>query len=463
MDFDFAVIGGGSAGYAAASTAARAGLTTAVIDGSTRLGGLCILKGCMPSKALIESANRRLDLRHAPAFGLHPQSHAADLPAIIRRKNRHISEFAAYRASQLESGPHHLIRGTASFAEGHTLAVTAADGSVTTVTARSFCIATGSRVFIPDLEGLSEAGFWTSNDILEAEALPESLIVLGGGAIALEMAHYAEAMGCRTTVIQRSPHLLSAFDPAVGDTLQRALSARMDIHTGTKLLKVDSSSGGKTLTFLDETKTVRSIAASQILVALGRQPETGTLGLENAGVASRNGLITCNDRRQTSAPHIFAAGDCSDNHQVVHTAIQHAEIAARNALRLLKGEGSPWESIDRRLELTGIFTEPQAAVLGLGEQQAAASGRKVRCSSHPFNDHGKSILMEVTEGFVKLVADAESGEILGASVVGPHATELIHEIVVAMHFRATTAQLASIPHYHPTLSEIWTYPAESLS
>jgi pyruvate/2-oxoglutarate dehydrogenase complex dihydrolipoamide dehydrogenase (E3) component len=182
---------------------------------------------------------------------------------------------------------------------------------------------------------------------------------------------------------------------------------------------------------------------------------------EVAGVDLKSGSVAATATMQTSVPHIFAAGDVCGEAEVVHIAIQQGEMAARNAAALLRASDK-LEQMDYRLRLFGVFTEPQAAAVGMNEAAAAASGRPWRAASYPFSDHGKSIVMGETEGFVKMIADTETGEILGASVVGPEATELIHQPVAAMRFRSTVRQFLDIPLYHPTLSEIWSYPAEEL-
>jgi pyruvate/2-oxoglutarate dehydrogenase complex dihydrolipoamide dehydrogenase (E3) component len=206
----------------------------------------------------------------------------------------------------------------------------------------------------------------------------------------------------------------------------------------------------------------REAAAAEIFNALGRKPRVEGLGLPEAGVAIEGGRIAANACQQTSQPHVFAAGDCTGPLEVVHVAVQQGEIAARNAARLIRGDAG-LESTASRLKLFVVFTEPQVAAVGLSEAEAAAAGIPFAAAKHPFDDHGKSLVMGETEGFVKLMADLRTGEIIGGSVAGPHAGELIHEVVVAMRFHSTAAQFASVPHYHPTLSEIWTYPAEELA
>ena len=465
FDFDFIVIGGGSAGYAAARTAASLGLTTAVIDGAPELGGLCILRGCMPSKTLIESANRALTLRRAAEFGLSAHPGPPSIPAIRDRKRSLIADFASYRQGQLEDGRFTLHRATANFLDAHTLYVTPIDASPAFyLTARSFCIATGSIASIPPIPGLAEAGYWTSDDILDADSLPASCIVLGGGAIALELAHYLDAMGTRTTLIQRNHQLLTGLDPEASNVLRTAYAERgITTHCGTQIHRIHTTPEGlKQIHFTDATGD-HHLSAHQILVALGRHPNTGSLNLSAAHVSLSHQKIVVQPTQQSTQPHIFAAGDVSSPLDVVHLAIEQGEIAARNAHRLLTHSTQPLEHIHYRLRLFGVFSHPQVAAVGASESELLTQKIPFLSASYPFDDHGKSMTMGETHGFVKMLAHAETGEILGALCVGPEATELIHEVVVAMHFRATAATLARIPHYHPTLSEIWTYPAEDLA
>ncbi|MDI1312128.1 dihydrolipoyl dehydrogenase [Prosthecobacter sp.] len=461
--FDFIVIGSGSGGYAAARTAHSAGLRVAVIDGASELGGLCILRGCMPSKTLIESANRQLHIRHAAEFGLKATSHGVDVPTIRDRKRTLIADFASYRQGQLEDGRFTLHRGYARFIDAHTIEITPRDGSASfQVTGRTFCIATGSEVMVPDVPGLAETGYWTSDDVLDADTLPKTIAVLGGGAIALEMAHYLEAMGCAVTLIQRNTQLLTGLDRECSDVIAKAYTERgMKVHLGTHLSTISAKDGRKRIEFTESGHT-HAILVDEILLALGRQPATKSLALEAAKVALHKSKVIVNDRMQTSKPHIFAAGDVCSPLDVVHIAIQQGEISARNAAALIHGKPVE-ETIDYRLTLFGVFSHPQVAVVGATTEKLKEQNTPFLEASYPFNDHGKSMVMGETAGFVKMLAHKETGEILGACVVGPEGTELIHEVVVAMNFKATVQQFMAIPHYHPTLSEIWTYPAEEIA
>jgi pyruvate/2-oxoglutarate dehydrogenase complex dihydrolipoamide dehydrogenase (E3) component len=465
-EYDFIVIGGGSAGFGAARTAAGAGLSVLVLEGGAKVGGLCILRGCMPSKTLIESANRNLTVRRAPEFGLRAVPLGAVGAEIIARQHKYIGEFAAYRQEQLENGKFDFARAGAVFSGPHELQITPIGGDEPqTVRGRTILVATGSVLPPVKLEGLEEAGYLTSDDLLELKELPKSAIVLGGGAIAVEMAHYLEGVGARVTLIQRSPHVLKDFDDEVGITVEEAFRHRgMEVFTDTQLLRAERTEEGNRAVYFQHGGQELRREAEVVLYALGREPNTRGLGLEAAGVTLKGSRVLAEPTQQTSQPHIFAAGDVCGPHEVVHIAIQQGEIAARNAARLLRGEpAETFEKADYRLQLFGVFSHPQAAIVGLSEKDAKARGIDYLAADYPFNDHGKSMVMGETDGFVKLIARRDTGEILGGEVVGPEATELIHEIVVAMSFRATAGQLALTPHYHPTLSEIWTYPAEAIA
>jgi pyruvate/2-oxoglutarate dehydrogenase complex dihydrolipoamide dehydrogenase (E3) component len=461
MDYDFAVIGGGSAGYAAARTAVSLGLKTAVIEGGKEIGGLCILRGCMPSKTLLESARRFRVLKRAGEFGLSCGTPEFNAAAIIARKNRLISEFAEYRRGQLESGKFDFHRGRAEFLDSHTLRIHAPDGKTSTLQSRTFIISTGSEIGVPPVPGLAESRCLTSDDLLDLESIPESIIILGAGPVGLEMASYCRAFGSRVTIIQRSPQILKSVDPDVASALEESLRRDgIDIFTNTSLLHV-ADDGRQAGVSFEQNGQVKNLEAARVLNALGRKPRL--VGLEPLNLSTTHGRIAVQSHQSTSHAHIFAAGDVCGGLEVVHIAIQQGETAAHNAAILLGRKTGAPRAMDYRLTLFAVFSEPQLASVGSTEAELRASGIEFLAASYPFNDHGKSLVMGETEGFVKLLAHRESGEILGASVVGPEASDLIHEVVVAMNYRATVRDFAAIPHYHPTLSEIWTYPAEEIA
>ena len=292
----------------------------------------------------------------------------------------------------------------------------------------------------------------------------KSLIVLGAGPVALEMAHYHRALGAEVTVIQRSKHVLSSMDYDISDAVQNGMERHgTKFILGCKILQAGTSARGKWVRVAHDDRE-ETIEAAEILLALGRDPATAGLDLPAAGLDITPGRpLATIDTQQTNVPHIFGAGDVTGKLEIVHIAIEQGEIAARNAARILRGGNEPLETIDYRLRLFAVFTQPEAAMVGLTEREAAELRLSFAAATYPFADHGKSMVHGKTDGFVKLIADRKTGELLGGAVVGPHASELIHEVVVAMRYRATAAEFLKIPHYHPTLSEIWTYPAEELA
>lgn len=466
-EYDLVILGGGSAGYNGAAAACAAGLRVAVVDGSEQLGGLCILRGCMPSKALLESANRYTTLRRADEFGLSAEGIGWSRERILERKNALIKEFADYRAGQLASGRFALHRGYGRFTSPHTVAVDLPDGETVELRARAFLLATGSRIRCPDIAGLEETGFINSDEVLEFRTVPKSVIILGGGAIGVEFAHLYSALGVEVTLIQRNRQLLKEMDNDVASVVESAYRKRgLKVYCHSEAKRVERTAAGKRVTFVHGGKE-RSVEAEEVVCCAGREPNTHHLDLDKAGLEQTQGRIHVHCSQQTRVPHIFAVGDVSGPYEIVHIAIQQAELAVRNIVKLLREqEGvsvSPaLEEIDYRLRVFAVFSAPEVAMVGFTQRELEQAGIAYRMATYAFEDHGKSMIHGETEGFVKLLAAEESGEILGGAVVGPHASELIHEVVVAMRFRATARDLARIPHYHPTLSEIWTYPAEEL-
>ncbi len=456
--FDLAILGGGSAGYAAARTAAAAGLKTVVIEGGREVGGLCILRGCMPSKALLYAAEVLHLARRAKIWGLRIPKAGFDFKAVMARKNAMIADFARDRRRSLSAGPFRFIRAGARFVDPHTVALSdARGGAPKVVKADYFIVCTGSVIPPATLPGLADAGFLTSDDVLSLRKLPRSLIVLGGGPVAVEMAQFLGRFDVKVTLIQRSEQLLRGFDADAAGVVERVLRREgIRVWTGAQLTKAFGRRGRKGVAFEHGGKT-RRVVAEEILYALGRVPATAGLGLDKAGVETDRGRIITNAAMQTSAPHIYAAGDCTGPHQIVHVAVEQGETAAHNI-----AHPPARRSMDGRLLASIVFTDPQAAMVGLTEKAAGERKMAYRAARHPFNDHGKSLIMEAKDGFVKLLAGPETGEILGGACVGPAGGELIHEIIAAMRQRMTARDLALMPHCHPTLAEIWTYPAAEL-
>ena len=453
--FDFVVIGGGSAGYAAARTARETFGNVAIIEAADKLGGLCILRGCMPSKTLIYSAEVLHLAKEGKKFGLRIGAAEMDMPALHRRKLDVIGEFADYRRDQLKADRFHLIRDRAFFVDQKTLGLA---GSGEQITADHFMIATGSAVNTPDIPGLREIPHWTSDDVLDLDFLPESVIVLGGGIVACELAQFLNRAGSRVVQIQRSAFILKeTSEDAAGVVMKAFRDEGITLHTDTALESV-AKEGDEYVVRFSQGGIPQEARAAHLFNALGRKPNVSGLKLENAGVKIRkSGHIEVDEMQRTDNPSIYAAGDVSGPHEIVHIAIMQGEVAAQHAA------GKTPTPVDYDTRTGVVFTDPQIASAGIPLEEAKEKGIRTVEADYPFDDHGKSILMEAKYGYVKTWADRDSGKLIGAECVGKDAGELIHAMAVAISLRATPADLLKVHWYHPTLSEIWSYPLEDLA
>lgn len=449
--YDLVVVGAGSGGYAAARTARDCGAHVALVDRGP-LGGLCILRGCMPSKTFLASSDAAHDAAEAPALGVRSDGISVDMPFIAARKRGLVQSFAEYRIEGIRTFP--LYDGSASFLSPNEIIVRHLDEE-TILEAKSFVIATGSVTAPARIPGLAETGYLDSDAVLELERIPASVIVLGGGYTACELGQFLARMGARTTMVIRSGHPLSHFDEDVGATLTDAFAEEgIEVVSHAKVVSVARRGNEKVVNV--QGPGHREIVAEEIFYALGRVPNVEGLDLGRAGVRydPMRG-ITVDETLRTTASNIFAIGDVTGEFLLVHVAIYQGEVAARNAVL-----GTVEAADYRTMSAHTIFCDPQVARVGKSEKALRAAGEHYVVGRYDFAEHGKAMCLAKTKGFVKMTADASSGEILGATVVGAQGSELIHEVIVAMHYRATVQEFMRIPHLHPTLAEIWTYPAE---
>lgn len=455
--YDFIAIGGGSAGFNAARVARSLGQSVAIVDGAKELGGLCILRGCMPSKTLLWSTEILHLAQKARMFGLRIPSVKVDMPALQARKRKVIGEFAGFRAQQLASGKYDLFRSMARFVDPHTVELD--DGRQ--LRGKTFLISTGSRVSVPPVPGLAETPFWTSDDVLNLERVPESVIVLGGGIVACELAQFLRRIGSRVTQIQRSPQILKETSPEAGAVVAQAFRDEgIALFTDTVLERVSRNGRDIAVRFTDRnTGKTRTVRARHLFNALGREPLTDGLDLAAAGVKlTAAGRIRVNRWQQTSQPHIYAGGDVCGPHDIVHLAVAQGELAARHAAGV-----HGLKPVSSQPLLSVVFTSPAVARIGASARELAEAGTPFLSASYPFNDHGKSILMDANYGYVKVLAEPKRGRLLGAEIVGPEAGELIHCFTGPLAMRATVFDLLRAPWYHPTLAEIITYPLEEIA
>ncbi|MGJ8635051.1 MAG: dihydrolipoyl dehydrogenase family protein, partial [Luteolibacter sp.] len=349
--FDYVVIGGGSAGYAAARTAREKFENVAVIEDGAELGGLCILRGCMPSKTLIYSAEVLHLAKEGAKFGLKIPEAGVDMKALHERKLVTIEDFASYRKEQLESDRFTLIRDRAVFVDEKTVSLANSGGKVT---ADFFMIATGSVVNTPDVAGLKDTPHWTSDDVLDLDFLPESVIVLGGGIVACELAQFLNRVGTKVTQIQRSRRILKEASEEASEVVMKAFKDEgLDLRTGTELRSV-TKEGDEYVVCFKEDGEMKEVRAAHLFNAMGRKPNSKPLDLEKAGVKTKkSGHIEVNGMQQTANPRIYAAGDVAGPHEIVHIAIMQGEVAAGHAI------GKAVDPVNYDLKTGVVFTDPQ--------------------------------------------------------------------------------------------------------
>ncbi len=438
-ELDVLVIGGGgSGGFTAATTALKSGARVGMVEAG-RLGGLCILAGCMPSKTLLHSAAQ---LYQAGRDGRQAY------PQLLTRKRSVVDFLAGSREAAVAAKQKDgliVYRGRASFEDPHTVRV---DGQE--ITAAHIVIATGSREIMVPVEGLEEAGYLITDTLMELAELPRSMAVLGGGTIALEMSQFLTRMGVETHIIQRSGHLLSKEDPRIGQLLESVLAEEgARVYTDTRLERIQAGPQGKTVHFSHQGQE-KAVTVEEILVAFGRKPNIEGLNLEAAGVETERGAVKVDRQMRTSQPHIFAAGDVTGQKMVVNLAVMQGEVAGFNATH----PQEPRELQDRVLPWV-IFTDPQIARVGLGKEQCRQAGLDFVEADYDLAGMGVArTYPEPLKGFMAMRAEKGTGRILGADLVAPEASLMIHEVAVAMWLGGTARDLADIPYVHPCLAEI---------
>lgn len=452
---DILVLGAGSAGRYAARAAASLGKTVTLVEPGP-FGGLCILKGCMPSKALLRSAHVLHFLSHRlTELGLVLDGDVrADLPAIVRMKNAMIAEMADDAMNVIRTADGiRLEKGPFTFSgpqSGHL-------GGMP-VTFEKAVIATGSKIRIPAIEGLERDWILTSDDILELQSVPKLVLVLGAGPVGLELGQYLFHLGASVTIVDTNLNWHPHVDRELGRAYLDSLSGQgMPILLGARDERFESDGPIRRFVARFEGKT-HAIAFEKVFVATGRRPETDTLNLHAAGVeVDRHGYVRVDASLRTTNPHIFAAGDVTGILPVLNLATYHGELAGRNAALTVP------VPVPERPVPVAIFTDPEYARVGLTEIQANARQIPVMTGRIRFGDVGKAIVYRQTEGGLKIVANARTREILGAEMYGEGAADMIHTLAVALHFRATLDQYHEILHIHPTLSEVFKYLVDEMT
>jgi dihydrolipoamide dehydrogenase len=449
-----AVVGGGPGGYAAAFLAADFGLSTVIVDPEVNPGGVCVYRGCIPSKALLHVAKLIDESRQAKAWGVTFGEPAIELAKLRDFKNNVVKRLTSGTGQLVKLRKVHYLQGLAEIVDPHELRVALASGGTDTVRFEHAILATGSLPAIPPTLKIDDPRVMDSTSALDLPDIPRSLLVVGGGYIGLELGSVYASLGSAVTVVEMTPGLLPGADRDLVDVLARRMSRTMKkILLETKVVKMAPEAQGVRVTFDGKAEPSEQIF-DRVLVSVGRRPNSRIPGLERTHVqVDERGFIMVDEQRRTHEPSIFAIGDVVGEPMLAHKASHEGRVA----VEAMAGANAAFAP---RAIPAVVFTDPELAWAGLTEAQAVKDGRKVTIAKFPWGASGRAITLDRTDGVTKLVLDPESERILGVGLVGPNAGELIAEGVLAIEMGATATDLKLSIHPHPTLSETLMESAE---
>ena len=444
QEFDFVVVGSGS-GLDVASTAVRQGLDVAVVEEGP-LGGTCLNRGCIPSKMLIHRADLAEEIRGASAFGIDATIDGVDFAGMVEEVTDEVAEDAASIERGLRASDHHtLFHERGRFVDDRTVEV-----GDERIRGETVLVAAGTRPEIPDVDGIDDVSYLTSKEALELQERPDRLVVVGGGYIAAELGHFFGAFGTDVTVVGRRDVLLPDEDPEISETFTEVFGRKYDVHVGHEATAVLDDGDELTVRATGPDGDF-DVTADELLVAAGRRPNTDTLNVAAAGIETdEQGFVETDEYLQTTADDVWALGDIVGNYLYKHSANHEARYVARNAL----GRGDP-QPVDYTAMPHAIFASPQVAGVGRTERELRDADREFAVRTYEYGDTAMGQALKEDDGFVKVLADPEDAAILGCHVVGPEASSIIHEVVVAMTSGSGTVHdVRETIHIHPALNEV---------
>ena len=454
------IIGAGPGGYETALLAAKRGVEVVLVEAG-HVGGTCLNEGCIPTKSFCRNAEVLDELRDAEAFGVTGLSYDFDFKAVAARKNAVVEQLRGGVEGLLGHKQITLVRGKASFKDQHTVSVIPSDSSVISSEAEGrveksleysadyIIIATGSVSASLPIPGADLPGILTSREILDLEEVPSRLCVIGGGVIGLEFASVFRSFGGEVTVLEYFKDILPRFDSDLSKRLKQSLGKRgIEINTQAQVtgITIDDSSIYK-VSYTRKGKE-ETVEADKVLMAVGRKANVDSLNLADAGIEfTPRGIVVDDRTMQTNVPHIYAIGDINGKMMLAHAATFQGIVALDHIMGIEN-------NIDLSVMPAAVFTTPEAASVGMTEDECKEAGRSVKCLKSFFRANGKAVTMAQTDGFCKLVVDAETGEILGCHLFGPHASDIVQEACALISRKATIEQFKDIIHTHPTLTEV---------
>lgn len=449
--YDVIVIGSGPGGYVAAIRAAQLGMKTAIIEKYPTLGGTCLNVGCIPSKALLDSSEHFHNAAHTFAtHGIKLDNLKVDLSQMIARKNEVVKQNVDGIDYLMKKNKIDVHQGLGSFVDAHSVKVTKDDGSSTVIQGKNIIIATGSKPASLPFIKLDKSRIITSTEALNMKEIPKHLIVIGGGVIGMELGSVYGRMGAKVSVVEFMDALIPSMDRTLGKELQKSLKKiGFEFYLKHKVVAVENSGKEVTVKAENGKGEIVELKGDYVLVSIGRKAYTEGLNADAAGVKiSERGLVEVNDHLQTSVPHIYAIGDVVKGAMLAHKAEEEGVFVAET----IAGQKP---HINYLLIPGVVYTWPEVAAVGYTEEQLKEKGVKYKTGKFPFMASGRARASMDTDGLVKVLADAETDEILGVHMIGPRTADMIAEAVVAMEFRASAEDIARMSHAHPTYTEVF--------
>ncbi len=435
------IIGAGPGGYETAVLAAKRGVETVIIEAGP-VGGTCLNEGCIPTKSFCKNAEVVDGLKEAEAFGVTGLSYDFDFNAVVARKNAVVEQLRGGVEGLLGNKLITLVRGKAQFKDAHTVVV---DGQE--YEGDYIIIATGSVSASLPIPGADLPGILTSKEILDIQEVPQRLCVIGGGVIGLEFASIFRSFGSEVTVVEYCKDILPRFDTDLAKRLKQSLGKRgIEINTQSQVLSIAENNGEYTVTYSRKGKE-ETVIADKVLMAVGRRANVNSLNLADAGIEFTPRGIIVNDVMQTNVPHIYAIGDINGKMMLAHAATFQGIVALDHIMGIEN-------EIDLNVMPAAVFTAPEAASVGKTEDECKDAGIPVKCLKSFFRANGKAVTMAETDGFCKVVVHAETGEVLGCHLYGPHASDIVQEACALISRKTTLNQFRDIIHTHPTLTEV---------
>ena len=447
FDYDMVIVGSGPGGYVAAIRAGQLGMKVACVEKDPRFGGTCTLRGCIPTKALLHSAAVLDGIRHAGDFGVAVAAPSLDVAKAHAYKRDIVDKSVKGIEFLFKKNKVEGVKGHGRLTGPHAVEVAGEDGGKRTLSARYVMIATGSVPREIEVAPTDGERIVNSDHVLEMERVPQSIVVLGAGAVGTEFASVYRSFGAQVTLVEMLPRVLPIEDEDVSKEVERQLKKRgIKVMTGTELVSAKTSAKGVEVA-LKQGNMEATVEAEMLLVAIGRAPVTGDVGLDAVGVATERGYVEVNGVMQTAVPSVYAIGDVVNTPWLAHVASAEGILAVEHM------SGLDVRPLDYDLTPSCTYCEPEVGSVGLSEAKAKERGHDVVTGKFLFSASGKARILGQTGGFVKIVRDAKYDEVLGVHIVGPHATDLVAEACVALRLEATAEELFRTIHAHPTLAE----------